>query len=86
MVGTHLLLSSSTTQTVVATSSGEADFYAGAKTASRVLGAVAMAEDLAVTLNGRLLVDANAAKGIASRRGVGRVRHLNVAILWLQRL
>ena len=43
-----------------------------------------MAKDLAVTLSGRILVDANAAKGIASRRGVGRVRHLHVATLWLQ--
>ena len=43
-----------------------------------------MAKDLAVTLSGRILVDANAAKGIASRRGVGRARHLHVATLWLQ--
>ena len=84
MHGGHLLMSSSTTQTVVATSSGESEFYAAAKSASRLLGAAAMCEDLGVHLDPRLLVDANAAKGIASRRGVGRVRHLHVATLWLQ--
>jgi len=85
-LGSHLLCSSSTTQTVVATSSEDAKFYAAAKTASRLLGAAAMAEDLSVHLAPRLLVDANAAKGIASRRGVGKVRHLHVATLWLQQV
>ena len=32
----------------------------------------------------RLLVDASAAIGIASREGIGRIRHVDVAILWLQ--
>ena len=84
MHGRHLLASSSTTQTVVATSSGESEFYAAAKTASRTLGAVAMAHDLAMELQPCLKIDANAAKGIASRRGVGKIRHLHVATLWLQ--
>ena len=78
------MATSSSTQTVIATSSGESEFYAAAKTASRTLGAVAMAKDLAVELAPRVKVDANAAKGIASRRGVGKVRHLHVATLWLQ--
>ena len=84
MVGTHLLASSSTTQTVIATSSGESEFYAAVKTASRVLGGAAMAKDLALVLDPRVMIDASAAKGIASRRGVGKVRHLHVGTLWLQ--
>jgi hypothetical protein len=84
MIGSHLLASSSTTQTVVATSSGESEFYAAVKTASRVLGGQAMAQDLAIKLDPRVLVDSSAAKGIASRRGVGKVRHLHVSTLWLQ--
>ena len=32
----------------------------------------------------RLHVDASAALGIVERRGVGRVRHLDVGTLWLQ--
>ena len=33
-----------------------------------------------------LLVDATAGKGIASRRGAGRVRHLHGPLLWAQKL
>eukprot|EP00971_Amphidinium_carterae_P236426 4692058-Amphidinium_carterae.1 len=84
MFGRHLLGSSSTTQSTIATSSGEAEFYALAKSASRILGAVAMARDLGLFAEPRVLVDANACKGIASRRGVGRVRHLHTHILWVQ--
>ena len=43
MLGGHLLAASATTQNVVVTSSGEAEFYALTKSASRALGAVAMA-------------------------------------------
>ena len=32
----------------------------------------------------QLKTDANAAKGIAQRTGLGKVRHLEVAQLWLQ--
>ena len=46
MLGGHLLVASATTQNVVATSSGEAEFYALTKSASTALGAVAMAADM----------------------------------------
>ena len=74
MLGGHLLASSATTQTVVATSSGEA---------VRGLGAVAMAADMANVVKPRVRVDATASKGIASRRGVARVRHLHTQVLWV---
>ena len=69
---------------MVATSSGEAKFYALAKSASRALGLVAMAADLAKMVKARVRVDATASKAIASRRGVGRVRHLHTQALWVQ--
>ena len=47
MLGGHLLAASATTQNVVATSSGEAEFYTLTKSASRALGAVAMAAEMA---------------------------------------
>ena len=43
-----------------------------------------MAKDLALILDPRVMIDASAAKGIASRRGVGKVRHLHVSTLWPQ--
>ena len=76
MPGGHLLAASATTQNV-ATSSGEAEFHAS-------LGAVAMAADMAKVVKLRVRVDATASKAIASRRGVGRVRHLHTQVLWVQ--
>ena len=69
---------------MVATSSGEADFCAWTKSASRALGAVAMAADMSKVVEPRVRVDATASKAIASRRGVGRVRHLHTQVLWVQ--
>ena len=84
MLGGHLLAASATTQNVVATSSGEAEFYALTKSASRALGAVAMTADMSKVVKPRVRVDATASKAIASRRGVGRVRHLRTQVLWVQ--
>ena len=78
------MVASSTTQNVIATSSGEAEFYALTKSASRAIGAVAMAADMSKKLKPVVHVDATASKGIASRRGVGKVRHLHTQVLWLQ--
>ena len=83
MLGGHLLAASATTQNV-ATSSGEGEFYALTKSASRALGAVAMAAHMAKVVKPRVRVDATASKAIASRRGVGRVRHLHTQVLWVQ--
>ena len=83
-MGDYLIVSSATTQNVVATSSGEAEFYELTKSASRALGAVARAADLAKVVKPRVIVDASASKAIASRRGVGRVRHLHTQVLWTQ--
>ena len=43
-----------------------------------------MLGDLGVEVKVRLKTDATAAKGIATRRGLGKVRHIEVNQLWLQ--
>ena len=58
---------------VVATSSGEAEFYALTKSASSAFGAVVLSADMAKVVKPRVRVDATASKVIASRRGVGKV-------------
>jgi hypothetical protein len=82
--GKHLLAAMSTTQAVISLSSGEAEFYAAVKGASRVIGAAAMMADLLVSLQPRLWTDSSSAKGMASRRGAGKVRHIHTPALWLQ--
>ena len=43
-----------------------------------------MLHDMGVDIDVELNTDASAAKGIASRKGVGRVRHIEVHQLWVQ--
>ena len=83
--GKHTLKMSSTTQVPIAISSGESEWYAAVKTTSMLIGAVAMSKDLGRTVQPRLWLDSTASKGIASRRGCGKVRHLETTTLWVQR-
>ena len=83
-VGGSMLRSWSSTQGTVAMSSGEAEYYAMVKAASEVLGIQALAADLGWYWKARMWVDSTTAKSIASRTGLGKVRHLEVRFLWLQ--
>ena len=83
-LGNHVLRCWSSTQAVIALSSGEAEYYAMLKGASLGLGVRSMAGDIGIPLGVKLVTDSSAAKGIAKRRGLGKVRHLDVCHLWLQ--
>ena len=48
------------------------------------LGVQAMLRDLGFHLSLEVLTDASAAQGIASRRGLGKTRHIQVHYLWVQ--
>ena len=57
------------------------------RAASMALGLTAMMEDLGLKSEEHKVTvktDASAAKGIASREGLGKVRHMEVSQLWLQ--
>ena len=54
------------------------------KGAAEGMGVKAMAEDLGWRMEVEVLTDSSAAKSIASRRGLGKVRHMEVRWLWLQ--
>ena len=82
--GSHILKSWSSTQTVIALSSGESEFYSIVKGSSQSLGLQALMKDLNVIGNIKVLTDASTGKAIASRRGLGRVRHIDVSHLWIQ--
>jgi hypothetical protein len=68
----------------VALSSAEAEFYAAGKAAVEALGARSLCADLGWECNLQIRMDAEAARAIASRQGIGKVRHLEVRYLWLQ--
>ena len=84
MFGNHALKSRSTTQQVIALSSGEAEYYSMVRGGSMGLGINAIASDLGMSFKVIVKTDASAAKGIASRKGLGKVRHIDVSQLWLQ--
>ena len=92
MVGDFCLKAWSTTQRVVALSSGEAEYYAAVKGAGEGLGFQAGCVDLGLWAEGRatvrvlVLTDSSTCKGICQRTGLGKVRHIDVALLWLQDL
>ena len=74
----------SSTQASIAQSSGEAEYYALVRAASEALGMRSIMNDLGWDCKFRLLVDSSAAKSIASRTGLGKLRHLEIKLLWLQ--
>ena len=73
----HLVKYYSRTQSNIALSSGEPDFYALVATASEALGLVATTEDFGDKTEAYLHADASVAIGVANREGLGRIRHLD---------
>ena len=74
-------------QKSVALSSGEAEYYAGASAASDSI----LLKEAIQFLTGKrckvnLYLDSSAARGIITRQGVGRVKHLQIRTLFLQEL
>ena len=84
MFGRHCVKTYSHTQDTIALSSGESEFYGIVKAATQGLGAKGLFEDLGVTVEVQVNTDSSAAKSIASRRGAGKVRHIEVRELWVQ--
>ena len=84
MLGRHVIRGWSSTQAVIALSSGEAEYYAMLKAASMASGMRAIADDLGVYMDILLYSDSKAARGIVKRSGLGKTRHLAVCYLWLQ--
>ena len=74
----------STTQPTVALSSAEAELTGICKGAAQSLGLQSLAADLGIKLKLKIMSDATAAIGICRRRGLGKVRHLATADLWVQ--
>jgi len=83
-MGLHVIKGWSTTQSVIALSSGEAELYALVKGSAQTLGAMSMAQDFGYELGGGVMSDSSAAIGITSRQGLGKLRHINVQYLWVQ--
>ena len=74
----------SKTLSTVALSSVEAELTGICAAAAEALGLQAICADLGLSVTVRLRSDASPAIGVCKRRGLGRLRHLAVADLWIQ--
>ena len=83
-LGQHWMKVWSKTQTRVALSSGESEFYAALKASAEGLGIKSIAHDLGMTFSGEVWGDASAALGIIKRKGLGCTRHIDTGFLWIQ--
>lgn len=68
----------------MALGSGEAELGSICRGASIGLGLQSLAADLGIKLDLEVLTDATAAIGICRKRGLGKIRHLATADLWVQ--
>ena len=85
MLGTHTWKTWSSTQPTVAMSSAEAEYYAMVEEATRGIGLQTMLRELGVEIAIIVMsTDSSAAKLFASKRGLGKIRHIEVKELWLQ--
>ena len=84
MVGEHYIKSWASTQASVTLSSAEAETVAVTKAMAETIGVLNMARDLGVSTTGVVYTDSSAAAAIADRRGAGKLRHINIRMLWIQ--
>ena len=84
----NFLYSSSRTQKTIALSYAEAEIYAGVSACcdgKLMQACVQLLLEDGVKVEFTLNLDNSAAKAFFFRSGVGRIRHISVRILWLQR-
>ena len=84
VLGNATLKTWSKTQSVIASSSGEAELAAMVKGCAEAMGMRSVLADFGVYTTLRVRSDATAAIGMVRREGLGKVRHLAVADLWIQ--
>ena len=84
MLGGHCVKHWAKTHSTIALSSGEAELSGIGSGIAQALGIQSIARDLGLDLKLRVHTDATAAIGIARRRGLGKIRHLDTTDLWVQ--
>ena len=88
MLGKHCIKTWSATQHAIALSSAEAELYAMVEAVTRAKGLNSLAREIEfVGLDNVLWLgtDSSAARSFVQTRGLGRMRHLDIRDMWLQR-
>lgn len=58
--------------------------YATLRASAEALGIISMMRDLGYKTGGEIWSDASAALGIINRTGLGKIRHIDIGLLWIQ--
>ena len=74
--GKHLIQVWTKQQSIVATSSAEAELYVGNRADTESMGVQAFARDLGGAVPFRLHIDCSAALSLISRTGLGKAKHI----------
>lgn len=85
-LGEHLLHFGSKMQKAIALSSGEAELVAQTAAVGEALAVSNLMNEFDMTSSILSMCDSSAARGILSRSGVGRIKHLELKHLWVQDL
>ena len=84
MTGSHALKAYTRKQKIIARSSAEAEQNAAALGASELKGIISLMRDLGYEKRPVLAIDAKATEHILHRQGIGKLKHIDVAYLWIQ--
>ena len=84
MLGGCLIKHWNKTQSTLSLSSGESELHGIAYGCSQGLGIQSLLKDAGWVLPLHMFSDATAAIGIARRKGLGKIRHLDCTDLWIQ--
>ena len=80
----HTIKTWAKAQSLIAKSTGEAELYGTVRGSCEGLGLQSLYGDFGVKAALKVYLDANAAKGIVERKGLCKVRRIDVEHLWLQ--
>ena len=83
-IGRNVIETISSSQAVVALSSGEAEFYAAVRAAAGGLQTRHFMLEVGEDARLRVWSDSSACRGIMKRTGTGRIRHLEIKWMWVQ--
>ena len=84
--GCHLIHHFSSTQANVALSSAEAELNAAVKIITECCGIRNFGKEMGLDFSVDIKIDSSAAQGILTRRGAGKIKHLEAKQLWVQEL
>ena len=84
MLGNSTVSTNCKGQAVLALGSGEAEHHGLVSAASQTLGLQSVLLDWGWKFNVHVWMDATAGIAIGSRRGLGRVKHIDTVFLWVQ--